>query len=121
MAATINYNRSKVSTVNDTPIDLTLLAGELPDAPTAIGGTGTTAAFDIRLQGDADESAGADVQDLFKVVGTPVITSDGKITLSVVVTPVAGAGGDLAATTSAVLHPETVDAWQAAAGRPRQA
>lgn len=120
MAATLNYNRPKSTLINVTPIDLTLLVGEKPDAPTAIGGTGTTAALDCRIQADADESVGADVQDLFKIEVTPTITSDGKATCTVVVTPIGGGGGSLTAETLAVLHPETVDAWQAAAGRARQ-
>ena len=119
MSCTLNYNRPVAALVAVTPIDTSLLVGELPDAPTAIGGTGTTCVTDLRIQGDADPTGGAQVQDLFKVVVTPTISSDGKMAATVVVTPVAGAGGDLPAQTLVAEHPETTDAWQAAAGFPR--
>ncbi len=121
MPATINYNRPALALVNVTGMDMTLLYGEKPDAPATVAGTGTTAAADLRIQADADGggAGGPAIQDLFKVDVTPSITTDGKATCTVVVTPVGGAGADLTPQTLAVEHGETVDAWQAAAGFPR--
>ena len=126
MPATINYNRPSATLVAVAPmvhsiiLTETLIAGgEVLVAPEAIGVIGDTGILAVEYQVDADESGGADVQTMHKIRVTPTITSDGKHTLTVVVTPVGGAGGDLPAQTLAVLHPETVDAWQSAAGNPR--
>ena len=120
MGATLNYNRDKDPDQNDTPMDLTILVGEKPDAPTAIGGTGTTAVLDYRLQCDADESVGVDVQDLFKLEATPTISSDGIIRLAVTVTPILGDASEGTPVATTVEHDENMDAWQATAGRPQQ-
>jgi hypothetical protein len=119
MAGTINYNRPKSALVNVAPMVHTLLVSELPDAPAAVGGTGTTGVLSAEIQVDADEAGGADIQTMYTLVATPTITSDGKHTLTVVVTPVGGDGTTLPAQTLAVLHPETVDGWQSAAGNGR--
>ena len=123
MAVTKNYDRPKLVVINDTPMDLTLLVGEKPDAPGAIGGTGTTGQLDLRIQADADESGGADVQDLFKVETNVVLNvQSGEVNLSVTATPILGDGTESPTpTTFTKKHDETMDAWQAAAGRARQA
>ena len=120
-AFTDNFDRPKLSGINDTGIVLTLLVGEKPDAPGAIGGTGSTAELDCRVQADADESGGVDIQDLFKIETVPVIAADGTVTLAVTVTPIKGGATDGKAQTLTVTHPENMDAWQSAAGRARQA
>ena len=126
MPLTINYNRPSVTLTAVAPMVHTILATErLADgsdvlvAMESVGVIGDTGVARLEYQVDADESGGADVQTMYKIDVTPTITSDGKHTLTFVVTPVGGAGGDLPAQTLAVLHPETVDAWQSAAGNPR--
>ena len=121
MSSTDNYDRPKVAVVNDTGIVLTILVGEKPDAPTAIGGTGTTSELDSRFQADADESGGADVQDLFKLEAVPVVDVKGVVSLNITVTPIKGDATDGTVKTLSVVHDENMDAWQSAAGRARQA
>lgn len=121
MAKTNNYDRPKLSGINDTGMLMTLLVGEKPDAPGAIGGTGTTAELDCRVQADADESGGVDVQDLFKLEALPAVALSGAQTLKVTVTPIKGDGTEGTAQILTVSHPENMDAWQTAAGRARQA
>ncbi len=120
-AFTDNYDRPKLAGTNVTGMVLTLLAGEKPDAPTAIGGTGTTSELDARVQADADESGGADVQDLFKIETVPVVAADGTVTLAVTITPIKGDATEGKAQVLTVTHPENMDVWQSAAGRARQA
>lgn len=120
MGVTKQYSRDKDPDQNVTDIDLTLLVGEKPDAPTAIGGTGTTAEFDCRIQADADESVGVDVQDLFKVEIVPTLSSEGAIRCAVTVTPILGDGSDGTAEAKTVTHSQDMSAWQTAAGRPPQ-
>lgn len=119
-ALTDNYNRDKNPKINVTGIVLTLLVSEKPDAPGAIGGTGTTAELDCRVQADADESGGADVQDLFKIEAVPAIDDDGITTLTVTVTPIKGDASNGTQKITVVTHDENMDAWQAAAGRAQQ-
>lgn len=121
MAADFSYNRPKATTVNITPINIAIEVGEKPDAPTAIGGTGTTGILDVVFTGDADESGGADVQNLWKVTLTPSINSVGQMQLTATVTPVLGDGTDGGAVSRTFDHEQTADAWQTAAGRARQA
>ena len=121
MAKDMNYNRPKSTVVNDTPINMTIKVSEKPDAPQAIGGTGTTGELDARFQADADESGGADVQDLFKLEAVPVLLVGGGISLQVTVTPIKGDGTDGTPVQQSVNHDEDMDAWQTAAGRARQA
>ena len=127
MAVTKTYNRPKSTVVNSTGIACTLLAAEKPTTPVAIGGDpGNTGNLDCRIQADADESGGADVQDLFRIeTAIAVDATSGLITLTVTVTP--AKGGDASGTPTgtarsvAVQHDQTMDAWQTAAGRARQA
>lgn len=120
MGVTKNYSRPKASAVNNTGIDLILKGSEQPDPPADLGGT--TGIADLMYTADADESGGVDVQDLGGFTVTPAIDPDtGKITFTVVFTPVKGNGDPGDAVTQVFTHPETMDAWQTAAGRARQA
>lgn len=121
MGKTNNYDRPKSSGINDTGMVTSLLVGEKPDAPSAIGGTGTTAELDCRVQADADESGGADVQDLYKLEALPAVSINGEVTLKVTITPIKGDGTDGKVQVVTVTHDENMDAWQTAAGRARQA
>ena len=122
MAVTKTYNRPKSTVVNSTAIDVTIKVSEKPDAPGAIGGTGTTGNLDARFQADADESGGTDIQDLFKLETTIAVdATTGQATLTVLVTPIKGGALDGTAKSMVVTHDETMDAWQTAAGRARQA
>lgn len=117
-----NYNRQKLTSVNDTPIDITYEGSELPTAPAALD-AGTTGNAEIIVLADADESGGGDVQDWWKVKLTPSISSvhPGASVLLVEVTPIKGDGEDGTKRTLNVDHDEDMDTWQAAAGRARQA
>ena len=126
MPATINYNRPSATLVAVAPMVHNILATEtlvsgadVLVAIEAVGVLGDTGVARLEYQVDADEGGGADVQTMYKILLTPSISADGKHTLTAVITPVAGAGGDLTPTTTAVTHPEKVDAWQSAAGNPR--
>lgn len=122
MSVTKTYNRPKSTTTNSTGIALTLTVAEKPDSPSAIGGTGTTGELDCRVRADADESGGADVQDLFKIETVPGIDENtGAVTLTVTVTPINGDGSAGTPSVTTVTHGQTMDTWQAAAGRARQA
>jgi hypothetical protein len=120
MTATLNYDRLKATTVNSTGMAHTVLAAEKPNAPAAVT-AGSTGALDARIQVDADESGGADVQDLWKIEATPTIGADGKPKLTVVVTPILGDATAGAAATNVYDHAQSMDAFQTAAGRARQA
>ncbi len=121
MGITIDYNRLKDPEINLTGMDFSLLVSEKPDAPSAIGGTGSTGELDMRVQVDADESGGADVQDLFKVETVPLIAADGAMSLKTTITPINGDGTEGTPQILTVVHNENMDAWQTAAGRARQA
>ena len=121
MSATLTYDRPKVAVTNSTGMLTTILVGEKPDAPGAIGGTGTTGELDARFQMDADESGGADVQDIFKLEAIPVVAADGTVSLRVTVTPILGNAAAGTPQVVTVPHNQNVDAWQSAAGRARQA
>ena len=122
MPADVTYNRLKSTTTNSTPINMTGEQRESDGSRTAFA-AGTTGVFEAYIRGDADESGGADVQDLFKVVLTPTInpTAPGVMTLNLVVTPVNGDASDGTPETFNVTHDENCDGWQTAAGRARQA
>lgn len=120
MAGTISYNRAKDPAINATGMLYTILVSEKPDAVSAIGGTGTTGILDAEFQVDADESGGADVQAHGKFTITPAVDSNGVTKYTVVFTPILGAGGDGKIVTTVLTHDENMDAWQIAAGRPRQ-
>lgn len=126
MPATINYNRPALALVNVAPMVHTILTvetlaagGDVLTAIEAVAVIGDTGVMRAEYQVDADETGGADVQTMYKILVTPSISADGKHTLTASITPVSGGGSDLAAETLAVEHPETVDAWQSAAGNPR--
>jgi hypothetical protein len=123
MPKTFSYDRPKSVVVNSTGIDVTLFASEKPDAPVDISGTGTTGELHALFKADADESGGADVQTLFKLEALPVVGADGSVSLRVTVTPIMGASpfADGTAQQMTVPHDQTMDAWQTAAGRARQA
>lgn len=121
MAKDFPYDRPKIVAINDTDINITLFQAE---QPTVLGAAdaGTTGILDVEVRADADESGGADVQVLFKVTLTPqLVVATGEVSLQVEVTPVAGDASDAPTITSTVPHTETMDAWQTAAGRARQA
>lgn len=127
MPATINYNRDKDPSINATGIVVSAEQRESDGARTAIA-AGTTGIFEVFVRADADESGAADVQDLYQVVITPIIQQGGAALLAgaqqvtVTITPILGDGtvDTPNASTTALTHPETADAWQSAAGRARQ-
>lgn len=126
MPANFNYNRPKIASVNDTAIAISVKAAEKPNAPEELDGAntpdaGNTGKADIRLAADADESGGVDKQDLFKIEADPIIDLNGKVSVRVTVTPIKGDASAGTSQTLVVDHPETMDAWQTAAGRARQA
>jgi hypothetical protein len=120
MPKTFTYNRPSATLVVSTGMVLTLKTAETPNAPAAVAGGGTDGVLDARFQVDADESGGTDVQDLFKILATPNIDTNGQITLTVVVTPIKGGGANGTADSIVVTHDESMDTWQTNAGRARQ-
>lgn len=118
---TKSYERLKEPDTNTTGIDLSGESRELPNALAAIA-AGASGDFELAISADADESGGADVQQLYRVLCTPIIQAGhpGAQSLRLTITPVLGDGGDGEATVVDVAHPEDMDAWQAAAGRARQ-
>ncbi len=119
-AADFGYNRQKDPEINDTDINITLFQAEQPTA-LAAAAAGTTGILDVEVRADADESGGADVQVLYKITLTPQIAvAGGAQSLKVDVTPVNGDASDAPVATTTHPHPETMDAWQTAAGRVRQ-
>lgn len=122
MTVTPTYNRLKSGTTNSTGIALAILMAERPDSVGAIGGTGTTGIMDITYTADADESGGADIQDLARLVITPSINPDnGAIQFIVEFIPVLGAETDGPTQSHTFVHDQVMDIWQTAAGRVRQA
>lgn len=124
MAADFPYERPKSVETNTTPINMDILAGEKPTAPAALAAlAGTTGVLDVVFTADADESGGADVQNWFRLTLTPVLpdNSNTKPSMQITLVPVLGDGTDGVTQTLTAEHDESMDAWQAAAGRPRQA
>jgi len=122
MAADFTYNRSKVATTNSTPINVSYEQRESDGIRAAIA-AGTTGIAELTMRADADETGAADIQDIFRVVLTPIMNpNSGKFAVEVTVTSILGDATD-GFTQDAVRfeHDETMDAWQAAAGRARQA
>ena len=119
MTVTINYNRDKDPSQNVTGIDLSILAAEEPGVPAAPV-AGTTGILAGSIQADADESGGATVLDLFTFRMVPTINSAGLTTLSLTATPILGDTSLGTAQALNVQHPQTMDEWQAAAGRAQQ-
>jgi hypothetical protein len=121
MPKDLTYARPKATTTNSTAINITGEQRE-SDGVRAAFAAGTTGVFEAYIRADADESGGSDVQDLYKVVLTPSIhPTTGAISLNIVTTPIEGDGTEGTATTANIAHSETMDAWQTAAGRARQA
>jgi len=124
-AADVNYDRPKLVTINDTPINISFTAGEEPAAATvalSADGSGSTGIMNINVDADADESVGADVQRLFRIEDLQVIidTTTGRATLSASIIPVKGDGTDGVTQSLLAVHDEGMDAWQTGAGRARQ-
>lgn len=117
---TKTYSRPKSTTVNSTGMVFTLKAEEKPETPAAFQGSGNTGNLDCRIQCDADESGGSDVQDLFKIEATPSLSAEGVITVLITVTPIKGDASAGTVGTLTVTHDQTMDVWQTAAGRARQ-
>lgn len=122
MAGTINYDRDKNPSTNNTGIAIVPKAGEEPAAAAALVG-GSTGILNLEFEGDADESGGASLVTLFRVedIQVTVGQADGVIKITGNIIPVLGDATDAAtATPFSVTHPQTMDAWQAAAGRAQQ-
>lgn len=122
MAGTINYDRDKDPKINDTGIAIIPKAGEEPASPAALAG-GSTGILNLEFEGDADESGGASLVNLFRVddVQVTVDVATGRINLTATIVPVLGDGADAPTTTLLnVVHPQTMDVWQADAGRAQQ-
>ena len=121
MAADFTYDRPKVAVVNSTDINVSYEQRESDGVRAAIA-AGTTGIAELTMLADADESGGADIQDIFKIVATPVLNPvTGKFEVDVTVTPILGDGADGDPVSTRFPHDETMDAWQSAAGRARQA
>ena len=119
MGSTINYEREKLVETNTTPMLITAKAAESPTAPADLAGA--TGIIDIAFDADADESAGADVQELFRVDNLQItISSEGLIKLTGSIVPVNGDATDGTPGAISAQHPQLMDAWQTAAGRARQ-
>lgn len=120
MTVTLTYNRDKSTTTNSTGIDLSYEQRESDGVRAAIA-AGTTGIAELFMRADADESGGADVQDIFKVVATPVLNAQtGAFEVRIAVTSIKGDGSDGVVKNLTVVHDETMDAFQTAAGRAQQ-
>ncbi len=120
MGVTKNYNRDKDPDQNVTPIDVVAKADE-GAAPTPADLLGSDGVVWIEFQGDADEVGGTILEDLFRVDQLQVVlSSDGIIRLTGSIIPVLGDGSDGTTVAINALHPQSMDAWQIAAGRPQQ-
>ena len=119
MAQDVTYNRLKSTTTNSAAMSMSVEAAEKGGTEAALA-AGSSAGIQATIICDADEGAGTDLQDLWKIVLTPEIDANtGDQQLRVVVTPVGGDGVDDTAVTTVVPHPEDMDAWQTAAGNSR--
>ena len=122
MAGTINYDRDKNPKINDTGIAIIPKAGEEPASAAALAG-GSTGILNLEFEGDADESGGASLVNLFRVeeIQVTVGVNDGVMKIIGTIIPVLGDASDAATTQKfSMTHPQTMDAWQAAAGRAQQ-
>lgn len=121
MSANFTYNRLKSATTNSTDINVSWEQRETDGTRAAIA-AGTTGIAELHMRADADESGGADIQDIFRITATPVINvNTGKFEVRIEVVPILGDGTDGVAKDAAFVHDENMDAWQTAAGRARQA
>lgn len=118
---TKTYSRIKDPSTNSTGMDLSYQGSELPTAKAALV-AGASGDAQIHIEVDADESAGTDVQDAWTVKLIPTISPamPGTMGLTIEVTPVLGDASDGTKLTYQAAHEETMDAWQAAAGRAQQ-
>lgn len=127
MPANKNYERPKSDTTNDTAISFSVRAAESPEVPEELDGintpnAGNTGIGILVLAADADESGGSDKQPMFEITCEPVINNTtGAVNFKVTMTPILGDGTDGTPTSLVVTHDQTMDAWQTAAGRARQA
>lgn len=122
MSGTISYSRPKSATINATPIVFRTYAVEDPVALTTGNGTmtaGSTGITKIQLLADADESVANDVQPIAEYKITPSVAEDGTTRYAVEVKWIDGDGTETTVTQT-FTHHENMDAWQTAAGRPRQ-
>lgn len=102
-----------------TTIDVASVTDATADGVIVVGDSGI---LEIDIQVDVDETGAEDRQTAFKVTLTPTLSSLGQLTLRAVITPVDGLGAELTSEikTLAVVHPENMDAFQTAGGRPQQ-
>lgn len=124
MPANISYNRPKSSLVNSTGIQFSVKASELDNVPANLPGAaqGNSGELNVLYTADADESGGADVQNIAIFKFTPAIDpKTGMLRLNAEFTPVNGNGSLGAVQSNSGKHPQDMDAWQSAAGRARQA
>ena len=120
MGVTKNYSRDKDPDQNVTGIAILAKADEGP-APTPADLGGTDGIVQVEFEGDADEGAGTILENLFRVEGLQVtLGSAGEVRLVGSVIPVLGDGSDGTTVAINTLHPQNMDAWQAAAGHPQQ-
>lgn len=115
------YDRTKIAISNPTGIALTTKACEMPNAlaamPTAGGESGIVR---VLYTADADESGGADVQNHARFKFTPGLTTGGQFSVGIEFVPIGGAGGDGTTQSATLVHPQSMDDFQADGGRPRQ-
>lgn len=123
MGVTKNYDRPKSPSINSTGIAITVKADEGSGAAPA-DLAGDDGKLYVEFEGDADESGGTLLENLFRLdaVEVTIDQTTGRINLVGTIVPVLGDGTD-APTTHAIniVHPQTMDAWQADAGRAQQA
>jgi len=124
-AGDVNYDRPKATVVNTTPINIDFLAGEEPTALGALSAdnSGSTGILNLTVTADADESAGADVQDLFRIenLRVEIDPTTFRTRLRAEIIPVLGDATDGTPILIDIAHQQDMDAWQTAAGRARQA
>jgi len=115
------YNRIKDPSINATTMAISGEARELPNALAAIA-AGTTGNFEVAVSADADGggAGGPAIQQLYRVALFPNIgqADPGAQRLAIEVTPVLGDGTDGETIVLSAEHPETMSAWQTAAGFP---
>jgi hypothetical protein len=102
-----------------TTIEVASVVDATADGVIVVGDSGI---LEIDFQVDLDETGAEDRQTAFKVTLTPTLSTLGQLSLRAVITPVDGLGAELTSEikTLAVVHPENMDAFQTAGGRPQQ-
>lgn len=119
MGVTKNYNRDKDPKINVTGLALTAKADE-GSTPTPADLAGDDGIIHFEFEVDADESGGVSLVNMFKGTLEVSISSEGRIRLLVNVTEVQGDATEVAQDEIEIVHSQTADAWQAAAGRAQQ-